>query len=145
MGVLTETYRGVVTVHDCDHFGRMSPPAFYARLADAESFFTALIGLDRKAVARERVTLAAAHHEIDYRRTFRADDTVRVLTEIAGVDEQAVVLSHTICDGADGETAATATGRLIAVDCDSLKPARLPEPVLARCRALMAETGADGA
>lgn len=127
----TETFRGIVRTEQCDHLGHMNVQFYDAAMSDGYFHILTLIGLDREAVQRRRLGIAAIRMVLNYRRELRPGDLYSVETGFLHFDGDSVDTAHRIIRLTDGKLALTAWSTGVPIDLDLRRRTTLPEDIIA--------------
>jgi acyl-CoA thioester hydrolase len=126
-----ETYRGVVSAWECDHFGHMNVQFYMARIAAATSSLLGAIALPRQRMRDEHLGFAAVRQEIDYRREALAGDALVMRSAMVSASGRKLILRHGLFDAATGELAAAVRGVGVLIDLKARKSVSVPADVAA--------------
>ena len=129
MPASVETYRGIVSAWECDHFGHMNVQFYMARIAAATASLLGAIALPRERMRAKNLGFAAVRQEIDYRREALAGVALFMLSAMVSAAGRKLILRHALFDAATGELATAVRGVGLLIDLKARKSVSVPADV----------------
>ena len=136
---LIDTYRGYVSLAECDEMGHMNIQHYVGKASDAHFNLRAALGLGYEHQAREHTTYVALEHHIRFHRELRASDLVLIRSGIVEVREKTMRVYQEAREILDDRLAATLVLDVGHFDLDKRKLTPWPAHVRKKAKALMAE------
>lgn len=145
MSGLIDTYRGYVSLQECDEMGHMNIQHYIGKTSDASYNFRAAIGLGHAHQRETGLGYVALEHHIRFHRELRTSDLVLVRSGVIEMREKTMLMYQEMREILDDRLAATF---VVDVGCLDLATRRLtpwPEATREKALALMGDLPAHAA
>ena len=109
MNGLIDTYRGYVSLQECDEMGHMNIQHYVGKASDAHFNLRAALGLGYEHQAREHTTYVALEHHIRFHRELRTSDLVLIRSGIVEMRDKTMRVYQEVREILDDRLAATLT------------------------------------
>jgi acyl-CoA thioester hydrolase len=139
MNGMIDTYRGYVSMQDCDEMGHMNIQHYIGKTSDASFLLRNAIDMPASDQARSGLGYVALEHHIRFHRELRTSDLVTIRSGIVEMRDKTFIKFQEMREVLDDRLAATF---VVNVGCLDLKTRRLvswPETTRAKAAAIMCE------
>jgi acyl-CoA thioester hydrolase len=127
------TYRGVVSIAECDHMGHMNVAFYVAKFDSATWQLFARVGLTRERFEADKSGMAGLEQHIEYKRELYAGDVVTVTSQVLEVRDKVLRFRHEMTNDVTGEVAARML--VVAAHLDAVARKARPFPADVRAKA----------
>jgi carnitine 3-dehydrogenase len=132
-----DDYRGTVLPEWVDYNGHMSEWAYLTAFGWASDVLFRYIGID-EAYRAAGQSLYTVETHINYYRECSVGDSLRVTTQLLGLDEKRLHFFHSMVHGGSGELLCTTEQMLLHVDMNAGSACPILPPVFEALGAIMA-------
>ncbi len=133
MSGMMDTFRGYVSMQECDEMGHMNIQHYIGKTSDAAYNFRAAIGLGTAQQLKSGRGTAPIEHHVRFHRELKTSDLVLIRSGVVEMRETSLLLFHEMREVLDDRLAATF---VVEVGCLDLATRRLaPWPADIRARA----------
>jgi acyl-CoA thioester hydrolase len=136
---MIDTYRGYVSLQECDEMGHMNIQHYISKTSDASFLLRNALGMPASQQATSGLGYVALEHHIRFHRELRASDLVSIRSGIVEMGNKTLVKFQEMREILDDRLAATF---VVNVGCLDLQTRRLtpwPEETRARAAKLMTQ------
>lgn len=127
------TYRGSVSITECDHMGHMNVAFYVAKFDSATWQLFARVGLTRERFDSDRGGMAGLEQHIEYKRELYAGDVVTITSQVLEVRDKVLRFRHEMTNDVTGEVAARML--VVAAHLDAVARKARPFPADVRAKA----------
>jgi acyl-CoA thioester hydrolase len=123
------TYRGAVSVSQCDHIGHMNIVAYGAKFDEANWVFFCEMGLTPSYLRGERFGMAAVQQNVTYSRELFAGDVIEITSRLVEIGDKRLTMRHEMRNIETGDLAALCEITAIHLDKRAHKACEFPPAV----------------
>lgn len=136
-GGLIDTYRGYVSMQECDEMGHMNIQHYIAKASDASGHLRSALGIGLAHQRAANCGYAALEHHIRFHRELRTSDLVLVRAGIVEVRDRTMLIYQEMREALDGRLAATFAVEAGYIDLATRRLAPWPEETRRKAGALL--------
>jgi acyl-CoA thioester hydrolase len=137
MPLFTETYRGTVSVADCDDLGHMNVQHYFTAVSDGMFAMMARLGLTPEEIQRRQMSFAVVHAETDFHRELRAGDVMVLESTVLKLGDKSATFQHRLRNLSADTVAMTTDFKCVLLDLRKREAISIPDDI----RAAAAELG----
>ncbi len=143
MSGMIETYRGYVSLQECDEMGHMNIQHYIAKGSDSSFNLRVALGHGALTQAETGLGYVALEHHIRFHRELRASDLVVIRAGVVEVRDKTLRIYQEMREALDGTLAATFVVDTGCLDLATRRLAPWPEHVRAAAQNLQTELPAE--
>ncbi len=121
------TFRGSVTMAECDHMGHMNVRHYCAKFDEATWVMFTELGLTPSYFRGKNRGMAALEMNIKYKRELLAGDVVFITSELLEVTGKVIIYNHEMHNAETGDLAATCHEVAVHLDRIARKSCKFPD------------------
>lgn len=133
---LIDTYRGYVSLPECDEMGHMNIQFYLAKTSDASFHMRTALGLGGAGRQPPRTGYVALEHHIRFHRELRASDLVVIRSGVVEIGDKTMRVYQEMRNAADETLAATFVIDIGHLDLEARKLVPWPEESRTRAEGL---------
>ena len=131
------TYRGSVSISECDHMGHMNVAFYVAKFDSATWQLFARVGLTRERFEADRIGMAGLEQHIEYKRELYAGDVVTITSQVLEVRDKVLRFRHEMTNDVTGDVAARMLVIAANLDTAARKARSFPADVRAKAQSMV--------
>lgn len=140
---LLETYRGYVSLQECDEMGHMNIQHYIAKTSDSSYNLRTALGVGAMAQSETGCGYVALEHHIRFHRELRASDLVVIRTGIVEIGDKTMRIYQEMREALDDRLAATFVVDTGCLDLETRRLTAWPDETRARAEKFRIELPAE--
>ena len=136
MASIDVTYRGTVSLAQCDHMGHMNVMFYVQKFDEAVWQLLAGLGLTGARMRDDQIGMAAVEQHVIYKRELRAGDCITIRSGLVDVRDKSLRIWHEMRNDVTGELCASMEVVGVHIDAVTRRARSLPSDVRARAESL---------
>ena len=127
--VYVETFRGTVSLSDCDHLGHMNVQHYVRAISDGMYSIMIHLGLTPDEIRRRKISFAAVRAQTEFHRELYAGDVIFLESTLVRIGTKSATFRHRLKNAATQEIVMSAEIQAALLDLTHRKAVPIPDDI----------------